>query len=668
MRRFWQSLVERVQFRKTRRRGHRDFSSQCVETAALEARTLLTVTYHGGALMPNVQTQAIYLGSDWQSTSTLQTQTGQFDQFLSTLVSGAYMDMLTNAGYNVGRGTSSAGVINTTTLNKNTGVTDAAIQRQVQSMITAGQVQAPNSNRLYVVFVEPGVVVKDGTDTSANSFLGYHGAFAGRTASGASADIRYAVLPYPGGVNPTPASQGFNNAFEELTVVTSHEVTEAVTDPDVNYKTLGWYDDQLNGEISDLTDLTATLNGYLVQQAVDKNDRPIAPAATSSPTVSIRAVDASAAETATGVTANGGSFQISRTGATTAALTVTLTISGTATNGTDYNSIATTVTIPAGAASTTVNLTVKDDTLAEGAETAIFTLASGGGYVVDTASKSATVNIADNEVVPVLPVVTLTATDASAAETKTGETANGGTIQITRTGSTITALTVKFTIAGTATNGTDYNSITTSVTIPAGSASVFVPLVVKDDTAIESTETAIFTLASDAGYSIGSTSTGTITIADNDSSNDNFANRIALTGTSVTVTGSNALATAETGEPNNAGVSGAASVWWSWTAPSSGVVTVSTAGSSFDTTLGVYQGKAVNALSTVASNDDENYNGGVYTSKLTFNAVAGQVYQIEVNGYSDGSTVARGNIKLAVSETVAAAMLISHKPIEWLWQ
>jgi len=48
---------------------------------------------------------------------------------------------------------------------------------------------------------------------------------------------------------------------------------------------------------------------------------------------------------------------------------------------------------------------------------------------------------------------------------------------------------------------------------------------------------------------------------------------------------------------------------WSWTATASGTATISTAGSQFDTTLGVYVGTAVNALTAVASNDDETTGG-----------------------------------------------------------
>jgi hypothetical protein len=73
------------------------------------------------------------------------------------------------------------------------------------------------------------------------------------------------------------------------------------------------------------------------------------------------------------------------------------------------------------------------------------------------------------------------------------------------------------------------------------------------------------------------------------SPNDQFANRIVLSGSRVATPGDNVNATKEPGEPLHAGNSGGKSVWWTWTAPSSGPVAVTTAGSSFDTTLGIYR-------------------------------------------------------------------------------
>src|SRR5207244_12635513 len=72
--------------------------------------------------------------------------------------------------------------------------------------------------------------------------------------------------------------------LDHLTAVNSHEIAEAVTDPNVNYKALGWYDDQLNGEIGDLAvGHYAALSGFLVQDMVNKQDQIIAPGTTPPP-------------------------------------------------------------------------------------------------------------------------------------------------------------------------------------------------------------------------------------------------------------------------------------------------------------------------------------------------------------------------------------------------
>ena len=113
--------------------------------------------------------------------------------------------------------------------------------------------------------------------------------------------------------------------------------------------------------------------------------------------------------------------------------------------------------------------------------------------------------------------------------------------------------------------------------------------------------------------------------------NDMFANRTGITGTNILVTGSNLYATSEPGEPPHTGLPGGASVWWSWTAPQSGSVTITTAGSTFDTLLGVYIGTTVSGLTEVVSNDDAG--GGVRTSKVVFDTTAGRRYEVAVDGY-----------------------------------
>ena len=133
--------------------------------------------------------------------------------------------------------------------------------------------------------------------------------------------------------------------------------------------------------------------------------------------------------------------------------------------------------------------------------------------------------------------------------------------------------------------------------------------------------------------------------------NDNFVNLFTLSGSSASAIGSNVFASKETGEPNHGNVPGGKSVWWSWTAPVSGNVTFSTAGSNFDTLLGVYTGSDVAGLSLIAGNDDSN---NTLQSQVTFNAVAGTDYKIAVDGFGSGETASAGAIALNLEQDIPA--------------
>ena len=128
--------------------------------------------------------------------------------------------------------------------------------------------------------------------------------------------------------------------------------------------------------------------------------------------------------------------------------------------------------------------------------------------------------------------------------------------------------------------------------------------------------------------------------------NDSFNNRIILDGANITATGSNANASKQNGEPNHAGNPGGRSVWWAWTAPTNGDLTITSDASAFDTLLAVYTGSSVSSLSLVASNDDH---GVLVTSRVRFYASAGTQYQIAVDGFNDGTGAESGNVSLAVN-------------------
>lgn len=120
---------------------------------------------------------------------------------------------------------------------------------------------------------------------------------------------------------------------------------------------------------------------------------------------------------------------------------------------------------------------------------------------------------------------------------------------------------------------------------------------------------------------------------------DNFADAQVLTGTTVNVLALNTGLTGEPGESDHVGNSGTLnSAWFEWTAPIAGTVYLDTFGGDyFDTTLAVYTGAAVNALTEVASND--NAYPFPTPSQLAFFATAGTTYHIAVDGAGDATGI-----------------------------
>ena len=109
-----------------------------------------------------------------------------------------------------------------------------------------------------------------------------------------------------------------------------------------------------------------------------------------------------------------------------------------------------------------------------------------------------------------VPTVSIAATTPDAAE------AGGvpGQFTFTRGGDTGTALTVRYTTTGTATNGTDYTSIPASVTIPVGASSATVNVTPITDNIAEGDETVVLNLSADPAYTFGAQTSATVTIHD----------------------------------------------------------------------------------------------------------------------------------------------------------
>lgn len=126
---------------------------------------------------------------------------------------------------------------------------------------------------------------------------------------------------------------------------------------------------------------------------------------------------------------------------------------------------------------------------------------------------SVAVNVTVNA--SLLPTVTATASDSSASEAG----ADTGKLTIARTGSAAAPLTVHYTMGsgpGMATNGADYTMLSGSVTIKAGSTSANIKVIPKNDKLRESSESVVLATSSGSAYFVGSPSSATVTITDND--------------------------------------------------------------------------------------------------------------------------------------------------------
>ena len=123
--------------------------------------------------------------------------------------------------------------------------------------------------------------------------------------------------------------------------------------------------------------------------------------------------------------------------------------------GADFTLPAGTLSFAPGETTKLVPLALIGDTVVESAETVVLTLSVATGATLTTSSVH-TVTITDDDT----PVVTLAATDADASEN-----GDAGQWTFTRTGATTVALTVTFTVSGTATSGTDYTALGTTLTI-----------------------------------------------------------------------------------------------------------------------------------------------------------------------------------------------------------
>jgi hypothetical protein len=208
-----------------------------VPGAPLAAAPTAQLTYRGGPLITDVKIFTLFWGSEWTKTGNQQTAT-QLNDFFTYLVTSPLMDQLAEYSvtqFPIGHG-SFLGTLTVSGDDPADSIADTDVQKFIEQQISSGAVPSPDKHTIYFVFLPSGVTVALGRSSSCQDFCGYHDAIKGQ--------IYYAVMPYPscngchGGLSP----------FNALTATSSHEFSEAITDPVPGQ---GWYDDN-NGEIGDI--------------------------------------------------------------------------------------------------------------------------------------------------------------------------------------------------------------------------------------------------------------------------------------------------------------------------------------------------------------------------------------------------------------------------------
>ncbi|MEY4066032.1 MAG: hypothetical protein RIR26_2240, partial [Pseudomonadota bacterium] len=154
-------------------------------------------------------------------------------------------------------------------------------------------------------------------------------------------------------------------------------------------------------------------------------------------------------------------FTFTLSAPTSNAVTVAYLVGGTATNGIDYTGLASasstqTITIAANATSASVTIDPTADGAVENNETVILTLSTGTSYIVG-ATASVTGTITNDDVASTTaPSVTLALSPTSVSE----DGATNLVYTFTRSAVSASALTVNYTVSGTAINGSDYTGLT----------------------------------------------------------------------------------------------------------------------------------------------------------------------------------------------------------------
>jgi hypothetical protein len=197
---------------------------------------------HGGPQINNAGFMAIYWNGSVANSTAVSGSYGdiktQIDTFIGTFPSVAPFSASVQDDYSIiqqyGTATTPISYALTNyayfidTKPTQSSISDSAIRSYLAGLFSSGVVAADNI--IYGVYFPAGMTVTSGTGSSCSTFCGYHGYF-----SYGGRSIKYAVFPY---LSCSACKLSNLTVGDMLTIVASHEIREAVTDPLLN----SWFD------------------------------------------------------------------------------------------------------------------------------------------------------------------------------------------------------------------------------------------------------------------------------------------------------------------------------------------------------------------------------------------------------------------------------------------
>jgi hypothetical protein len=370
------------------------------------------LSYFGGPIITNTQVIQVLYGSGSYNGQVAGTSTPSMGNFFGDILgaNSGLTSFLQQYNTNISGGTNQifgngtfSGLFQIVPAAGNNGstITDAQIQSELLSQITAGHLPAPqldaggHPNTIYMIYFPPGKTISQGGSNScqAGGFCAYHGTtsslFSGH-------NVLYGVLPDMQAGSGCSSGCGTSTVFGNYTSVTSHELVEAMTDAFVGIATtfgppLAWYD-MTNGEIGDICNgqqgsYTANGTTYTVQLEFSNsasNCVNFPPAGGATPNFSLSASPSSLSVTQG--TSGNSTITVTPSGGFTGSVTLSTSAlpSGvTASFGTNPTTGSSVLTFTASATATTgttsVTITGTSGTLSHTTSISLTIAASGGG-------------------------------------------------------------------------------------------------------------------------------------------------------------------------------------------------------------------------------------------------------------------------------------------------